>query len=750
MIRKHVMVNLILMTALLGVVILSAVLNVLPVQALSANTSFLGLKIDSAMYHHLQAQAEENGSVRLLVQLETPFNAESMALDGAAAFEQRMQISFAQNQVTQALAGTNAEVLHNYTYIPYNLVEADAAALDVLLSLPYVHSVHEDRLSKTDLRHSIEMINADDAWTSGYTGTGQTVVILDTGVDKTHPFLSGRVVSEACYSTNYAYYSSSSVCPSRVSQSIAAGSAMPYAGNCPSGECDHGTHVAGIAAGNGSEFSGVAKDANIIAIQVFSRFDSRDYCYPYYNCALSWGSDQIKGLERVYALRNTYSIAAVNMSMGGDGSTTYCDTDPRKPIIDLLRGVGIATVISSGNDGYTNAIAYPACISSAVSVGAVNNDDYGVAEFTNSADFLSLLAPGDNIKSSLPGGGYWGMSGTSMAAPHVTGAWALIRSKYPTASVDDILNLLISNSWSIYDTRVVPYRIKPFIRISATAPRGLSAIATTTTDYVALSWYDPGNDETAFIVERRLPGGSWQQIETLAENTQSYKDYTAVCETTYEYRIIAAYPILESQSNTHTVTTPICFMTNINLTGTSQQRINMTWTDNSNIETGYRVERSPNGSSGWTQISGNLAANSTSYSDYPLLCDTPYYYRITVFNASTSRTSSIYTRATLPCAVSPEPSGMSTSPLTITAVVVSWDDVGDYETSYRVECWNGSDWVLVESVGQDVTSTTITNLDMFSTNDFRVIAVNSAGERTSVPFTGSTFSNGFLLPMVFQ
>ena len=93
---------------------------------------------------------------------------------------------------------------------------------------------------------------------------------------------------------------------------------------------------------------------------------------------------------------------------------------------------------------------------------------------------------------------------------------------------------------------------------------------------------------------------------------------------------------------------------------------------------------------------------------------------------------------------------MSTSPLTITAVVVSWDDVGDYETSYRVECWNGSDWVLVESVGQDVTSTTITNLDMFSTNDFRVIAVNSAGERTSVPFTGSTFSNGFLLPMVFQ
>src|SRR5439155_23412287 len=100
--------------------------------------------------------------------------------------------------------------------------------------------------------------------------------------------------------------------PGGVASSAATGSAAP----CALSDCVHGTHVAGIAAGRGSSFSGVGRDASLIAIQVFSSFTTSAACGSAVPCALSFNSDQILGLERVYALRSLYNIAAVNMSLG--------------------------------------------------------------------------------------------------------------------------------------------------------------------------------------------------------------------------------------------------------------------------------------------------------------------------------------------------------------------------------------------------------------------------------------------------
>src|SRR5439155_12191738 len=99
-----------------------------------------------------------------------------------------------------------------------------------------------------------------------------------------------------------------------------------------------------------------------------------------------------------------------------------CDDEPYKPAIDALRAIGIVTIVAAGNNASTNSLTSPACISSAVSVGSVDKSDT-ISWFSNVAPFLSLLAPGDSINSSVPGGGYAVFSGTSMATPHVTGLW---------------------------------------------------------------------------------------------------------------------------------------------------------------------------------------------------------------------------------------------------------------------------------------------------------------------------------------
>ena len=168
----------------------------------------------------------------------------------------------------------------------------------------------------------------------------------------------------------------------------------------------------------------------------------------------AYGSDIGLALEHVYSLRTTYSIAAVNMSLGGDWFTEPCDavSPALTTIINNLRDANIATVIASGNGSQTNAISYPACISSAISVGATTKQN-GIAGFSNSASFLSLLAPGVSVISSVPGGGYGGASGTSMATPHVAGAWAVIKSAAPIASIDEVLDSLQATGIPITDPR---------------------------------------------------------------------------------------------------------------------------------------------------------------------------------------------------------------------------------------------------------------------------------------------------------
>jgi subtilisin len=400
----------------------------------------------------LVVKAQAEGTVRVIVQLNLGWAPDGV-LAGEQQEEQRSAILASQDQLFSELAGLGAERLRDFQFIPYQALRVSPAALDVLAASPLVVSVHEDTLARISLTESSPLVQADQAWAAGKDGTGKMVAILDTGVDKAHSFFGGRVVSEACYSGG-------SDCPNGLTTQTGAGSGV----HCTYQplHCDHGTHVAGIAAGSGASFSGVAKNAQIMAVQVFSRFDGAQCGGGPNPCALSFVSDQIAGLEFVYSQRNNFAIASVNMSLGGGQFFATCDSQPQKAAIDNLRSVGIATVIASGNNGFTNSISSPACISTAVSVGSTTKAD-AVSSFSNSASFLHLLAPGSSINASVPGGTFAFKNGTSMATPHVAGAWAVLKQGKSNASVTEVLNALTSTGLSVNDTR--NGIVKPRIRV---------------------------------------------------------------------------------------------------------------------------------------------------------------------------------------------------------------------------------------------------------------------------------------------
>ncbi|MEO8650554.1 MAG: S8 family serine peptidase [Acidobacteriota bacterium] len=414
----------------------------------------------------LREKALKSGNVRVIVHLAAPFIPEGKA-SKQSRDAQRLQIKEKQSLFRSKYTGLSAETIKNFKFIPFVAIEADADSLDRMLSDPSILNVEEDTLSAPTLAESTLLVGAQAAWADGYSGEGQNIAILDTGVDKTHSFLSGKVVSEACYSSNGS--SSISTCPDGVTSSTASDSGLPC--DLSVSGCTHGTHVAGIAAGTGTSSSGVARDAHLIAIKVFSRFNASSDCgTSAAPCALSFQSDQIRALERVLELSTTMNIASVNLSLGSGQFTSNCDAQriSFKYAVDNLRSRGVATVISSGNSGYTNATSGPACVSTAISVGSVDDGSSGttgdaVSSFSNSAPFLSLLAPGRWILSSIPGGAFSNFSGTSMAAPHVAGAMAVLKQRKPDATVAEMVTALKTSGTPITDPR--NNLVKPRIEI---------------------------------------------------------------------------------------------------------------------------------------------------------------------------------------------------------------------------------------------------------------------------------------------
>jgi hypothetical protein len=391
---------------------------------------------------------KQRPEIRIIVGLQTP-DETAQVVAGTDDQTRQQAVSARQTSELDRIRGLNVRDIKRFRFHPFVAMTVDATALGQLLADPDVTSISEDAVLFPLLVDTVSLTRVNTAWAEGFRGVGQTIAVIDSGLDATHPFFAGKVVAEACFSNPGA--GSTTLCPNGQPQQIGTGAGI----NCPDYNlgCWHGTHIAGIAAGNygylTANTGGIGYGASVMAIQVFQKDCSSGTCQ-----LAAYYSDIMQSLEHVYSMRNSYAIAAANLSLGGTNFSATCDYEAPgvTSVVQSLRAANIATVVAAGNAAMPDAISFPACISEAISVGSTTKQN-AISAFSNSASFLSLLAPGSTIQSSLPGGGYGYTSGTSVAAPHVTGAWATLKSAKPTATVSEVLAALTTGGLPITDPR---------------------------------------------------------------------------------------------------------------------------------------------------------------------------------------------------------------------------------------------------------------------------------------------------------
>jgi len=298
----------------------------------------------------------------------------------------------------------------------------------------------------------LTITHANTVQAGGNKGSGQTVAIVDTGIQASHPYFKDnagntRIVGQACFVTS----------PGTAEFPCLNGEASDTSTNAADvgGQSDyiltnydHGTHVAGIAAGNKSTPTsppsyvpgGMAPEANIVAVRVFGQVDG------------AYDSDILAGLSWVSDHAAALNISSVNLSLGSTAviGSCYAEFD-YAPIFTTLRSRGVAPLVASGNDGNPRAVSSPGCVSSAIAVASSDRFD-SVSPFSNVSPALDLIAPGQYIISSVPTDDYVLMSGTSMATPVVAGAFALVKASTPGISIDDWLMLMQNTGFLIDDT----------------------------------------------------------------------------------------------------------------------------------------------------------------------------------------------------------------------------------------------------------------------------------------------------------
>ena len=261
------------------------------------------------------------------------------------------------------------------------------------------------------------------------------------------------------------------------------------------------------------------------------------------------------------------------------------------------------------------------------------------------------------------------------------------------------------------------------------APSGLAATAVAS-GRINLAWTDNSTYEQGFKVERSTDGVTFVEIASVGANVTTYASVGLAGSTTYHHRVRAFDgPNLSAYSNVASATTlPVpAAPTNLSATAVSSSRIDLAWTDNAASETGYKVERSTNGTT--FTLLATLGPNATAYSNVNLAASTQFWYRVLATDGyNDSAPSNVATATTQPPPTAP--ANLTATAVSSSRIDVAWADTSGNEQGFKVErSADGVTFAQVGVVGANVTSFSSTGLQAGTTYAHRVRAYD--GPNTS-------------------
>jgi subtilisin family serine protease len=607
---------------------------------------------------------------------------------------------------------------------------------------------------------------ADIAWNlAPNRGANVTVAVIDSGVafEDYNTSLNGDPQSFK-------------VAPDLASTTFVAPWDFYYNDAHPNDDNGHGTHVAGTIAQNTNNsygVAGVAYNARIMPIKVLDHNGD------------GFGDDIVEGIY--HAVANGADV--INMSIGfpgsGGGAVPCSEIAGLNDALDYAHSQGVVLIAAAGNDG--GMVSCPAAHPAVISVGAAGYDGQATW-YSNNGAALDISAPGGDPLVDLSGDGYvdgvlqetfcydantlllldlYGSfcnvfnAGTSMASPHVAGTAALLLGEDPSLTPDEVRALLESTArdrgptgwdpnygWGALDAAGALASMLGVPKPTPTpvpgldAPTNLTATALSSS-VINLAWTDNASAETGYKIERSTDAVNFSQIAIVPANYTSYPSQGLPGGTTFHYRVRAYGGANHSPfSNVASATTqPVpAAPTNLNATAASSSRINLTWTDDANNETGFKIERSTDGSN-FAQV-GVVGANISSTSNLNLTGGTIYYYRVRAFEGPNhSAFSNTATATTQPTPAAP--TNLTATTVSSSQINLAWTDNATNEAGFKVErSTDGVNFTQLAALFPNKQAYSSTGLTAGTTYHFRVRAYDGPNHSTYSNVAFATTSGG--------